>query len=388
MKKGEKLMRSIARYAAICSVGVIMASTPAFAAAPGVLHTAEEMEHLSDNNLEWYEIDGLISEYNATVVKNRNDYNKDEERTYNASQVTEYLLDEANKMDDLAEKYSDISAILSATYRNSANSLKLQAESNVLDGQIIKMQYDLVEKQTAAGARTAFINYYTSLYEKEYAVENIAYLERVYASTVNRRNLGMATEIEELTAKENLENAKAGLLTTETSIGSNKTGLLVMCGWAYDAEGVIGELPEMSVDSISAINYEADKAYAEANNLTLKMDQIKMSNAKGGSYTELVVTQNENQYGSDRSSFGINFKSAYDSLVNSGTAYTNALNDKAVADQNLAAAQNSYNLGTISELELRAKVIADKSADMAVKKAYAAMVQAKAKYDDALNGNI
>ena len=375
-----------AMLAAILLAGGIRGS--ALAAEPGALHSAEEMEHLADNTLEWYEIDGLISEYNAAVVKNRNEYNTDKRRTYDAQQVRDYLIEQADDMDAEADTLADTSAMLSASNRVLANQLRLQAESSVLDGRVLQLGYDLVEKQTAANARTAFLNYYGSLYETEFAEQNIAYLERLYASAQNRRNFGMGTETELLTAKENLENARAGLLSTRTTLANTRNALLVMCGWVYDSDGVIGPLPAMTPEEALAVDPAADRETANAANLTLQMDRIKLDNARKGSYTVLVIEQNENQLKTDSDTFGINFQAAYDKLVNACSAYRNAVGERGVADHSLAAAERQAGLGTISQIELEGARNAQRSALLAERKAYLAMLQARAAYDSAVSGNL
>ncbi len=380
-------IRAVAAAAAVALMGAMLPAE-AFAAEPGALHSAEEMEHLADNNLEWYEIDGLISEYNATVVKNRNEFNKDERRTYDAQEVTDYLLSEADSLENQADSFADTAAVLSATYRNQANSLRMQAESNVTDHEVILLQYQLIEKQTAAAARTAFLNYYAGLYEKEFADANVAYLERLYQSAATRKNVGIGTEVELLTAQENLDNARAGRLSTESAIVSSRNSALVMCGWAYDSAGVIGPLPEMTAEEALAVSYETDLAAAQERNLTLKIDRIKLRNAQTGNYTTLIVEQNQNQLNQDTNSFGINFKAAYDKLVNAAAAYTNAANDKAVADLNLATAERQLSLGTISALDHAKALNASQASALALRKAYIDMIAARSAYDDAVNGNI
>lgn len=361
---------------------------PAFAEGPGAMHTEEEMVHLSDNNLEWYEIDGLISEYNPTVVKNRNEFNTDKRRTMDAQEVTDYLLTEADRMDSLSDSFADTAAVMAANYRNQANSLRLQAESNVTDSEVIRLQYDLIEKQTAAAARTAFLDYYSGLYEKEYADANVAYLERLYQSAATKKNVGVGTEIELLTAQENLDNARAGRLSTESAIGSSRNSVLVMCGWAFDSAGVIGPLPEMTPEAAMAVSYDADLAAAQERNLTLQIDRIKLRNAQTGNYTTLIVEQNQNQLNTDTNTFGVNFKGAYDKLVNAVTAYNNAVSDKAAADLNLATADRQLSLGTISPIDHAKAQNAQKASELALRKAYIGMIAARSAYDDAVNGNI
>ncbi len=344
---------------------------------------------IADNKLEWNEIDALIHTYNATVVKNRTEWSSDKRKSEDAQGVRDYLLNKADEYDGLYEQYQSDNAMTAANYKSSADSMRLQAESSVADTQTIELQYELIEKQTAETARKAFLGYYKAQYEQAYDTANLAYLEKAYASAINKQNLGMATELEVLTAKENVDTAKAAILTADSSIVSYRNTLLVMCGWKYDAaDAVIGVLPEFDVAQVGSIDYEGDKAKAKASNLTLKMDEIKLDNAKKGSYTTLVVEQNQNQLDNDTQSFGINFKAAYDTLVNAASAYTNAVNDKSVAERNLATSANQLAQGVISNIEYEGKKNTLASAEYAERAAYIALLQAKATYDAALNGNL
>ena len=376
------------RYAAGCLTLSLLLSAglafSAFADGPGHKYTAEENDRLGDNTLEWDEIDALVDKYNMTVLKNRNELANDERRSYDASQVSSYLLDQADDYQAMADSASN--AMVAAQMQTSADSLRQQAESNVSDFNVIKLNYDKIEKQTAAGARKAFINYYGALYEREYAVSNIAYLERAYASAAARMQYGMATELEVLNAKDSVDSAKAALLQTETAIGTYRTGLLVTCGWKYDSDGVIGALPETDPSYIASIDYEADLNQAQSNNITLKIDEIKLANARSGSYTQLIVEQNENQLKDDTSSFGISFKAAYDSLVNSSAAYSNAVSNKNAGVQSLAMSEKQFALGTISEVELEAARNGQRALELTEKKAYLDLILAGSVYRDAVNG--
>ncbi len=351
--------------------------------------SAASQTDISDNRLEWTEIDALIHSYNADVVKNRSDWAADRRKSEDAQGVRDYLIDKADEYDALYDQYQSVNAMTAASYKSSADSMRLQAESSVADTQTIELQYELIEKQTAETARKAFLGYYKSQYEESYDKANSEYLERVYASTLNKQRLGMATEVEALTAKENADAAKAAVITAGSSIGSYRNTLIVMCGWKYDAENaVIGELPEFDASAVSSIDYEADKAKAKAANLTLRMDELKLDNARKGSYTTLVVEQNQNQLDNDTQSFGINFKAAYDTLVNAASAYTNAVNDKSVAEQNVATATNQLSQGVISNIEYEGVKIKSKAAEYAERTAYIALLQAKANYDAAVGGNV
>lgn len=362
---------------------------PSGSTAGGTAGADSTASRLSDDNLEWEEITDLVHSYNATVIKNRDDLSTDARKSYNAKEVSDYLLQKADEYENEAYNMDDTSAVTAASYRSTANSLRIQAESNVSDFEVIKLEYELIEKQTAQTVRNTFLNFYSSMYETEYDEANAAYLEKVYASAQNKMNVGMATETDVLTAKENLDAAKAALVKIRADHASYKNSLITMCGWKYDStSAVIGKLPEMSAASVESIDYESDRAKAEVSNLTLKMDEIKLKNANSGSYNALIIKQNQDQLDNDKKSFEINFKSAYDTLVNAASAYTNAVNDKAVADRNLETASRQLELGSISNMDHEGYKNSAASAHLAECKAYISLLSAKAAYDAALDGNL
>ena len=144
----------------------------------------------------------------------------------------------------------------------------------------------------------------------------------------------------------------------------------------------------MSVDAAAQISYETDMQKAKEANITLKSDEIKLRNAKSGSYTSLVTEQNQNQLNDDTEKFGINFRSAYDSYVNAAEGYKNAVNDKSNAARSEETAKKQLSLGMISNIEYEGKKNSLKAAEFAERKAYIALISAKSTYESALNGNV
>ena len=364
---------------------VTMAAAPAFAsyaATPEFARSEEEWAHLRDNALEWYEIEDLIHEYNATVLKNREELSKDERRNMDAEEIRDYLLDEADEMDSLAS-YAD-SAMLAATYQMQANSLRSQADGNVTDFEIIRLDYEVIEKNLFRTAQDLFLDYYSALARKSGAEAGVAYFERAYASAVNRKNVGIATELDVLTAQENLENARAALVADETEIRTSLTNLQVLCGWAYESAAEIREVPEVDPASFAAIDPEADLAQALAASYTLRTDEIRLRNARSN-YPNLVA-QYESQLAADTNSFKVNFRGTYDSLINAGLACSNARADLALKAQDLAAAERKFSLGLISQMEYEGVRNDLATMQTAEQTSYLAMVGAKAAYDAAVRG--
>ena len=349
--------------------------------------SAEEWAALEDNNLNWEEIPDLIHEYNATVITNRSELEKDERRSMDAEEISEYLMDMADDADADADEAEETSAALAATYRSQADSLRQQANSNLDDYEIIKLSYEQIEKQTALSAKQQFIEYYRALAQDEYNEPNLSYLERLYVSEQNKYNVNMSTELNVLTAKETWENARASAAVNKNSISSNLQSLIVLCGWKYDAEPVIGPLPEMTAEEAVNVDYAADLEKAMANSITLRMDNIRLENAKKMG-TSALVSEQETTLKNDTDSFGISFKAAYDSLKTCAEAYVNAVNASANGDRDLEYARRQREMGLISDVELMTAENTKRSLELNVKTAYYDMISARAAYDAAVNDGI
>ena len=349
--------------------------------------TKEEWETLSDNVLNWDEIPALVHEYNAAVITNRSELSRDERRSYDAAEVSDYLISKADELEGKAEDADSTSAVLSATYKNQANSLRRQADSNLDDFEAIRLSYEQIEKQTALSARTQFISYYDAIYKEEGSKVNLAYLERAYTSAVNRKNANVSTELEVLAAKEALDNARASAVTFKNDINANRQSLIVLCGWKYDADAVIGAVPELSTESIAAVSYDEDLKKAEAASITIKIDAIRLKNAKNQGYQTLISEQ-ETQQKNDTDSFKISFKAAYDDLLSSVDAYNNALAARTNGEKDYEYAKRQYELGMISSVELEGAANKLNTLSVNAKTAYNDMLLKRTKYDAAVNDGI
>ena len=351
--------------------------------------SSDEWKRLEDNELDWDEIPALIHEYNANVITNRSELSKDERRSMDSEEVSSYLLDKASDYESQADAMDDASGkeLVAANLRIQANNLRRQADSNLDDFDVVRLSYEQIEKQTVLSAKTQFLDYYTALLSKDSSASNLEYLERAYNSALNRKNAAVGTELEVLTAKLTWDDARASAVTLDNQINANRQSLIVSCGWKYDADAVIGKLPEYDAQTIANVNYEEDKKKAEAANITLKIDNIRVKNASDSGYQTLVEEQKTNLK-KDLDSFGINFKAAYDGLVNAVTAYNNAVGAKANSDKDLTFANKQYALGMISKVELMKAENSAVAAEASVSSAYNQMVLARVKYDAAVNDGI
>ena len=318
-------------------------------ASPEFARSQEEWASLSDNRLEWEEIPALVNEYNATVLNNRKAYQKDSGQ--NAEEIRDALLEAADDMESLAidAEAEDGGAMTGASYRSQAASLRQQAESNVSDSQVILWQYEQVEDTIAQTVRESFIAYYQAIAQKEADQAKIGYLEESLASAQNRKNVGMGTELEVLTAKEALQNGQAALTSADAKINAEKKKLQVLCGWDYTSDAEIGALPDFDMEEIRKIDLEADTEKALSNNWQLRIDERKLQNAPDATLRDQYTKTVDN----DSQQIKASVRSAYDTLVQAKQTYDTGAEQLNLSRQNLEKSSRQLSLGVISRMEYR-----------------------------------
>lgn len=345
MKRKKREGMALLLLTALClsTEGMSVMASPEFA------RSQEEWASLSDNRLEWEEIPALVNEYNATVLNNRKAYQKDSGQ--NAEEIRDALLEAADDMESLAidAEAEEGGAMIGANYRSQAASLRQQAESNVSDSQVILWQYEQVEDTIAQTVRDGFIAYYQAIAQKEADQAKIGYLEESLASAQNRKNVGMGTELEVLTAKEALQNGQAALTSADAKINAEKKKLQVLCGWDYTSDAEIGALPDFDMEEIRKIDLEADTEKALSNNWQLRIDERKLQNAPDATLRDQYTKTVDN----DRQQIKASVRSAYDTLVQAKRTYDTGAEQLNLSRQNLEKSSRQLSLGVISRMEYR-----------------------------------
>ena len=345
MKRKRRKGMALLLLTALC----ISAEGMSAMASPEFARSQEEWASLSDNRLEWEEIPALVNEYNATVLNNRKAYQKDSGQ--NAEEIRDALLEAADDMESLAidAEAEEGGAMIGANYRSQAASLRQQAESNVSDSQVILWQYEQVEDTIAQTVRDGFIAYYQAIAQKEADQAKIGYLEESLASAQNRKNVGMGTELEVLTAKEALQNGQAALASADAKINAEKKKLQVLCGWDYTSDAEIGALPDFDMEEIGRIDLEADTEKALSNNWQLRIDERKLQNAPDATLRDQYTKTVDN----DRQQIKASVRSAYDTLVQAKQTYDTGAEQLNLSRQNLEKSSRQLSLGVISRMEYR-----------------------------------
>lgn len=345
-------MKNRKKILCILTAAALVFALPGTAFAGPAL-SAEEQAALADNVLNYEEIPALISTYNATVLANNADYQKNVQAGRSAEGT-------ANRMESLAQMYDEMglaaestSATQAAAYYMQAETLRTQAADNVTDYHTLEISNDKARLDIEKDTKHQFFEYYRLLKKKAYLGQSADYLARALNSAKTRRSVGAGTEIEELSAQENLQKAQSALVTVDAEISAVYRTLITRCGWKYDAAAEIGPEPAADPASVIPADKEKDREEALKNSLTLAADTVLYENAKrqGGTTEEKYRKQLENDTVTARSGF----TTAYDTLMLSKATYDTKATRYAVLAGELATAGKQLSLGAISRMEYAAK---------------------------------
>ena len=377
-------MKKWKQISACCLAAVLAAAAPtgtAWAGSPEFARSAEEWAKLRDNVMEYEELAGLIHEYNVTVQNNQRDYNEKKNKT--SDEIAQDYRDAADAVRSSMSGDDSPQAILQDSMAEAqALSLEQQADDNMEDSEIFKMTYDQTEATLVSNAQTNMISYHQKARDLDLKKKNRELLAATYDSVVLKMNHGMATQMDVLTAQENLQNADAAILTAESDLENTRQKLCVMLGWRYDASPEIREIPAVDLNRIQSMDPAADKAKALESNYTLRINKKKLANSSNNSKKEsLQMTIDDNIQ-----RIGSSVDSAYKNVIQSQTAYQQAVVSLEVASKNMEAAERKMQIGTLSRLDYLTQQYAYLQAQVAMEDASMALFQAVESYDWNLSG--
>lgn len=378
------------RAALLGMSGMMLAAAPmtALAGSPEFARSAEEWAQLRDNVLEYEEIAGLIHEYNATVQKDSIDY-------------AEFRREYGNTNDEVADKYRELADdLLSVDYpdiddsnygsvmaqiignEQSAKQYQQTADDALEDSYVKYMTNCLTEANLVASAQTEMINYYINQLQLQIAERSKEQQKDNYQAAVNRQAVGMATEVEVLTALESLHTSDQTIQNSQTAIDTGKQKLLVMLGWKADDTPEIREIPAVDMDRISALNPEEDKASALANSYTQLINLRQLENARSTDKKETLQTSVAE---TERSIYATLYAS-YQSVLAAKTSYDLAVAQYNLEQQNQQVADRKVATGEMAQMEYRTQTNTTEISRLNVEVAELNLFQALQTYDWKVNG--
>lgn len=382
-------MKNIKSILALALVGSISVSGTIYAN-PAFSRTQEEWDKLKDNKLEYGEIQGLIEEYNATVLKNNINYNKFRKDYGDTnSKVAEKYREMANEIESkMQEPDPDSPAYVSqlagkASSYATVENLRKSADTSLEDSQIQRYNFDAAKYQLVQVAENNMITYYNDMS----AIDNAKLTKEKAELDLNLANVkfssGKATNTGVLDAKEALLKSTQNISSAEADFNSVRSKLMVMCGWSFDANPEFGALPDINFEErINAMDTAKDTQTAIDNNYTLKANLRKLENSRSTDQKDELNKTIAN----NKSTIATTMTTAYQNVLSARDAYNYAISNANLQDTNLQMINKKFSLGAVSKYDLQVQEVTKKQADIASLQAKYALFTAINNYEWNLKG--
>ena len=390
-KKYIKSIKFIISFSLIIA-GLSPATLRSLAKSPTFSRTEEEWAKLRDMNLDYEEIDGLVTEYNATVQANQanmQQFTRDYGR--NNSQVSQSYRDMAQKIEEsLTEPEPDSMTYVPmmasiAQSRATINNLKNSADTTLEDYEVQYFTYESARLSLVQNTKALMISYYTKDMSKEALQKSVEVAELNLANAQARVAVGMATNLDILSAKEAVIKANKELNDQSNAALADKDKLLIMTGFKTDSQANIGLVPVLSeeeLQNIDKINIEEDIKKALEENYTLKINKRKLVNAK----SDTQIKSLNSSINSNTENIKANVRTLHKNLLNAKDKLNLLKAELELSGKDLETVRQKKNLGMATQLEVANKELENIKKNTEKKQAELALRLALENYNSAVNG--
>ena len=390
-KKYIKSIQFIISFSLIIA-GLSQASLRSLAKSPTFSRTEEEWAKLRDMNLDYEEIDGLVTEYNATVQTNQanmQQFTRDYGRKN--SQVSQSYRDMAEKIEDsLTEPEPDSMTYVPmmasiAQSRATINNLKNSADTTLEDYEVQYFTYESARLSLVQNTKALMISYYSKDVSKEALQKAVEVAELNLANAQARVAVGMATNLDVLSAKEAVIKANKTLSDQNNAALADRDKLLIMTGFKTDSQANIGLVPALSeeeLQNIDKINVEEDIKKALEENYALKINKRKLGNAK----SDTQIKSLNSTISSGTENIKANVQTLHKNLVNAKDKLNLLKAELELSSKDLETIRQKKNLGMATQLEVANKELENIKKNTEKKQAELALRLALENYNSAVNG--
>lgn len=372
--------------------GLSQAPLRSLAKSPTFSRTEEEWAKLRDMNLDYEEIDGLVTEYNATVQANQanmQQFTRDYGRKN--SQVSQGYRDMAEKIEDsLTEPDPDSMTYVPmmasiAQSRATISNLKNSADTTLEDYEVQYFTYESARLSLVQNTKALMISYYSKDVSKEALQKAVEVAELNLANAQARLAVGMATNLDVLSAKEAVIKANKTLSDQSNAALADRDKLLIMTGFKTDSQANIGLVPVLSeeeLQNIDKINVEEDIKKAVEENYALKINKRKLGNAK----SDTQIKSLNSTISSGTENIKANVQTLYKNLVNAKDKLNLLKAELELSGKDLETIRQKKNLGMATQLEVANKELENIKKNTEKKQAELALRLALENYNSAVNG--
>lgn len=372
--------------------GLSLAPLRSLAKSPTFSRTEEEWAKLRDMNLDYEEIDGLVTEYNATVQANQanmQQFTRDYGRKN--SQVSQGYRDMAQKIEDsLTEPDPDSMTYVPmmasiAQSRATISNLKNSADTTLEDYEVQYFTYESARLSLVQNTKALMISYYSKDISKEALQKAVEVAELNLANAQARLSVGMATNLDVLSAKEAVIKANKTLSDQSNAALADRDKLLIMTGFKTDSQANIGLVPVLSeeeLQNIDKINVEEDIKKAVEENYALKINKRKLGNAK----SDTQIKSLNSTISSGTENIKANVQTLHKNLVNAKDKLNLLKAELELSSKDLETIRQKKNLGMATQLEVANKELENIKKNTEKKQAELALRLALENYNSAVNG--
>ena len=390
-KKYIKSIQFIISFSLIIA-GLSQASLSSLAKSPTFSRTEEEWAKLRDMNLDYEEIDGLVTEYNATVQTNQanmqqftRDYGrKNSEVSQNYKDMAEKIEDSLTEPDPDSMTYVPMMASI-AQSRATISNLKNSADTTLEDYEVQYFTYESARLSLVQNTKALMISYYSKAMSKDALQKAIEVAELNLANAQARLSVGMATNLDVLSAKEAVIKANKELNDQSNAASADRDKLLIMTGFKTDSQANIGLVPVLSeeeLQNIDKINVEEDIKKAVEENYALKINKRKLGNAK----SDTQIKSLNSTISSGTENIKANVQTLYKNLVNAKDKLNLLKAELELSGKDLETIRQKKNLGMATQLEVANKELENIKKNTEKKQAELALRLALENYNSAING--
>ena len=343
------------------AVGMSLFMTAAFpmsalAGSPEFAYTQEKWAALRDNVLEYEELNDLIHEYNATVLNNRAEYDdyrgKSSDRFKNDyADTVQDLYDASDKMlENVDEDQPGYASALAGSISTRIQAQRMQetADSENMDGDIKKLEYDRQEADLVRTAQTKMNQYWQKTKNRQSLEASLSLAQARQSAAAVRVQEGLEPQARLMEAQEAVQSAQAAIQAGDQELDTVRRELCVLTGWSYDASPEIREIPVTRTVDLGAIDLEGDKQRAVEQNYALRAAKGKMNNTNYGTVQNKVLQVN---VGEAEQKIKTDVENRYQNLKQAQSDQDQAAAELALEQRNLDAASRKLENGSIKRNE-------------------------------------
>ena len=349
-----------------------------------------EWEQLTDNVLEYNELENRVAYFNPMICQIVDQIND------SFDTVREDILDFQQEAEDFIylqeQEIKNMDFESAMMYQINRRILRSISSSMIKQE---KRKDTMIERNTRqwrkgllSGCQQLMLAYNKMAVNKATLEKQVELYSQMAAMYETQAQIGMATQTQVLSAQASLNSAKTSLSGLSDQMESIKSSLLQMTGWDFDSDVTIGTIPAADVSQIAAIDFEADKAIAPKNNYTI----INMQNSSpndadnDGKYENKDYRAKEQGLEQAMQQLSITIDGLYQTLFEKQAALTAAQTAFDAAQIKWDGAIRKYQLGMMGQAEYLGEELAYCAAEAAYKSADLDMTQALLNYYWGVNG--